>query len=323
MENSKWCIFHLNLTFDSSRSKLTIIIYDMIRHIGRPTYPKLVSRIMSTQNFSQNAPNKKIKLSVESEDDISGTTSNVTSTTTVETDTKQLKNDISPKADLQSMIRNIINSKKPIWKPLVWIDCEMTGLNVFQDHIIEICCIITDGNLEIIDEKGFESTVYQPKEVLDGMNEWCVNQHGKSGLTAKILENPQCELSKIEDELLEYIKQYVQPNKGIMAGNSIHMDKFFMMREFPKIIDYLHYRLIDVSSIMEVGYRHNPELMKLFPKKQGNHTARSDILESINQLKWYKQNYLKGEPETKELIEKNRILENETNSNEESSHSAR
>lgn len=113
----------------------------MIRYIGRPIYPKLVSRIMSTQNFSQNAPNKKIKLSVESEDDISGTTSNVTSTTTVETDTKQLKNDMSPKADLQSMIRNIINSKKPIWKPLVWIDCEMTGLNVFRTILLRFAAL--------------------------------------------------------------------------------------------------------------------------------------------------------------------------------------
>lgn len=288
----------------------------MIRYITRHRYPKLLPRIMSILNLSQNAPNKKIKLSVEDEHASGKSSPKTISASIVETDNKQLKSDMKPKTNLQSMMQNIINSKRPIWKPLVWIDCEMTGLDVFQDHIIEICCIITDGNLEIVDEKGFESTVYYPKEVLDGMNEWCVNQHGKSGLTTKVLENPQCKLSDIENELMEYIKQYVQPNKGIMAGNSIHMDKFFMMREFPKIIDYLHYRLIDVSSIMEVGYRHNPELMKLFPKKEGNHTARSDILESINQLKWYKQNYLKSELDTKELIEKNKALENEANTNE-------
>lgn len=170
----------------------------------------------------------------------------------------------------------------------------MTGLDIAKDHIIEICCIITDGNLNIIDQEGYESTVHVPKKVLDNMNEWCVNQHGKSGLTAKVLANPLQTLAKVQLELLEYIKLYVpQPRVAILAGNSIHMDKFFMMKEFPQVIEHLHYRLVDVSSIMEVGFRHNPALMKLFPKKQGNHTAKSDILESINQLKWYRSNYLR------------------------------
>lgn len=285
----------------------------IIRYISKVRYPKLRSSIMSSQNISQGVPNKKIKLSPNDDKSINGLDLH-TPAAKLETEHIEAKDGAGNESNLQSMMRNIINSKKPIWKPLVWIDCEMTGLNVFEDHIIEICCIITDGNLNVIDEKGFESTIYYPKDVLDSMNEWCVNQHGKSGLTAKVLENPQCELSKIEEDLLKYIKQYVEPSKGIMSGNSIHMDKFFMMREFPKIIDYLHYRLVDVSSIMEVGYRHNPELMKLFPKKQGNHTAKSDILESINQLKWYKLNYLKGEVDTKDLIEEQKSLEKENNS---------
>lgn len=285
----------------------------IIRYISKVRYPKLRSSIMSSQNISQGVPNKKIKLSPNDDKSINGLDLH-TPAAKLETEHIEAKDGAGNESSLQSMMRNIINSKKPIWKPLVWIDCEMTGLNVFEDHIIEICCIITDGNLNVIDEKGFESTIYYPKNVLDSMNEWCVNQHGKSGLTAKVLENPQCELSKIEEDLLKYIKQYVEPSKGIMSGNSIHMDKFFMMREFPKIIDYLHYRLVDVSSIMEVGYRHNPELMKLFPKKQGNHTAKSDILESINQLKWYKLNYLKGEVDTKDLIEEQKSLEKENNS---------
>lgn len=182
----------------------------------------------------------------------------------------------------------------PIFKPLVWIDCEMTGLNVYEDNIIEICCIITDGHLNIIDEHGYESTVYVDKRVLDGMNEWCVNQHGSSGLTAKVLANPQQTLAKVQRELLEYIQSYIpEARTAVMAGNSIHMDKFFMMREFPQVIEHLHYRLVDVSSIMEVGKRHNPDLMDLCPRKKGSHTARSDIVESINQLKWYKENYLR------------------------------
>lgn len=199
---------------------------------------------------------------------------------------------------------SIVEASKPakrkcssaIFKPLVWIDCEMTGLDIAQDHIIEICCIITDGNLNIIDEEGYESTVYVPKKVLDNMNEWCVNQHGQSGLTAKVLANPQQSLSKVQNELLEYIRSYIpDPRTSLLAGNSVHMDKFFMMKEFPEVINHLHYRLVDVSSIMEVGFRHNPALMRLFPKKKGSHTAKSDILESINQLRWYRENYLRSD----------------------------
>ncbi|ODV79074.1 ribonuclease H-like protein [Suhomyces tanzawaensis NRRL Y-17324] len=194
-------------------------------------------------------------------------------------------------------------STKNVEKPIVWIDCEMTGLDVFNDHIIEICCIITDGNLNIIDEDGYESVVYQPKEVLDAMNEWCINQHTKSGLVAKILASPEQVLPKVQTELYDYIQKYI-PNQrtAIMAGNSIHMDKFFMMKEFPKVVEHLHYRLIDVSTIMEFGNRHNPQLMKQCPKKTQQHTAKSDILESIAQLQWYRDHYFKSYEETKKFI---------------------
>lgn len=185
--------------------------------------------------------------------------------------------------------------KNIITKPVVWIDCEMTGLNVFNDHIIEICCIITDNKFHIIDDIGYESTIYYPKKVLDSMSEWCITQHTKSGLIKNVLQNTERTLSVVESELYDYITKVIpDPNTGIMAGNSIHMDKFFMIREFPKIINYLNYRLLDVSSIMEFGYRHNPELMKCYPKTKTNHTARSDILASIKQLKWYKEHYFKN-----------------------------
>lgn len=223
---------------------------------------------------------------------------------TKKTDEKRIdKTPVEGGNAIQNEMKKILNTKVPIWKPVVWIDCEMTGLNVLEDHIIEICCIITDGNFNIIDPKGFEATVYYPKDTLDAMNEWCVNQHGKSGLTAKILDNPSSTLQIVETNLLEYIKRYVEPNKAVLAGNSVYMDKIFMMREFPKVVDYLHYRLIDVSSFMEVGYRHNSELMKAFPRKKGNHTAKSDILESIGQLKWYIKHYLKNEEETRGLLD--------------------
>ncbi|CAH6721390.1 oligoribonuclease, mitochondrial [[Candida] jaroonii] len=209
-----------------------------------------------------------------------------------------------------TLVKELINSIKANQKiikpskPLVWIDCEMTGLNITKDYIIEICCIITDGKLNIIDEKGYESTVYYDDSVLSTMNDWCQEHHRKSGLYDKVLNNPQRSLSIVQDELLEYIKKYVDPNKGILSGNSVHMDKFFMQKDFPKVIDYLHYRLVDVSSIMEVGNRHNPKLMQFQPKKIKDHTAKSDILESIGQLKWFQENYLKSEQESQSLIQK-------------------
>lgn len=195
--------------------------------------------------------------------------------------------------------------QKSVAHPIVWIDCEMTGLDVYNDHIIEICCLITDANLDLIDDKGYELTVYYPKSVLDLMNEWCVTQHGQLGLTQKVLDHPDRTLEKVNEELLEYVKTHVpEPRTAVMAGNSIHMDKFFMMREFKPVIDHLHYRLIDVLLISEMGIRHNPELMKCLPRKKTLHTARSDILELINQLKWYREHYLKLPEETAEVVAK-------------------
>lgn len=203
--------------------------------------------------------------------------------------------------------RAVPTRKNSVFMPLVWIDCEMTGLNVEKDHIIEICCIITDGDLNIVDQNGYESTVYVSKKILDNMGEWCVNQHGKLGLTAKVLANPQQTLLKVQDELLDYIQKWVpEPRTGLLAGNSIHMDKFFMMKEFPQVIEHLHYRLVDVSSIMEVGKRHNPQLMKACPRKNGAHTAKSDILDSIAQLRWYRENYLRG-PEDEPVHKKQKV----------------
>lgn len=256
----------------------------------RSLFRKYRNASFSMSRSVSDQPAKRIKLSDDSE--------KVPSTQSTDT---------NHSAATLELMQTIVRSKnRKIQKPVVWIDCEMTGLDVFNDHIIEICCIITDGNFEIIDEDGFESTIYYPKQVLDDMNEWCLSHHGQSGLIDKVLNNPQCTLPKIQTDLLNYIKKYIEPKKALMAGNSVYMDKFFMMREFPQVVDYLHYRLIDVSSVMEIGMRHNPKLMKLFPTKKGNHTAKSDILESIEQLKWYRDHYLKNEEECYSFIMKNR-----------------
>lgn len=187
--------------------------------------------------------------------------------------------------------------------PLVWIDCEMTGLDIHKDVIIEICCIITDGNLLIVGP-GYESTVYYDAEILGNMNPWCQQHHHKSGLVAKVLANPNNTLTKVQDDLLNYIRKYVDPAKGVLAGNSVHMDKFFMAKDMPKVIDYLHYRIVDVSSIMEICRRHNPTLLQCQPLKKNTHTARLDILESIAQLQWFQDHYLKTEKETTKNTQK-------------------
>ncbi|CCG25017.1 Rex2 3'-5' RNA exonuclease [Candida orthopsilosis Co 90-125] len=193
--------------------------------------------------------------------------------------------------------QSFLASTPPLPKrPLIWIDCEMTGLDVLGDDvIIEICCIITDEQLNIVGDQEYETTVYCPKSKLDSMDEWCTTTHTKSGLIDKVLAHPEATTDKIETELLNYIQRYVtKPRVGVLAGNSIHMDKFFMMKQFPKVIDYLHYRVVDVSTIMEFGQRHAPTLMSYSPGKKGAHTAKADILESIEQLKWYRQYYFKS-----------------------------
>jgi oligoribonuclease len=126
----------------------------------------------------------------------------------------------------------------------------------------------------------------------------------KSGLTQKVIESTNT-LEKVEKELVEYVQKFTKKGMAVLAGNSIHMDRAFMMREMPKVLDHLHYRIIDVSSFYELGRRHNNELISKCPKKKNSHTARDDILESIAQLKWYRDNYMIGklEPAKQQKVE--------------------
>ncbi|EDO17226.1 hypothetical protein Kpol_1035p39 [Vanderwaltozyma polyspora DSM 70294] len=199
---------------------------------------------------------------------------------------------------------NMVEVKNPV----VWIDCEMTGLNHVNDHIIEICCIVTDGDMNVVKDPGtgednvYESVIHYDEEVMSKMNEWCIDQHGKSGLTEKVLKSNKS-LSRVQQELIRHVKKYIpEPNKGVLAGNSVHMDRLFLINEFPSLIDHLFYRIIDVSSIMEVCRRHNNPLNSVVPKKISSHTAKSDIIESIKQLKWYMKHYFKSTEETKDFV---------------------
>lgn len=172
--------------------------------------------------------------------------------------------------------------------PLVWIDCEMTGLNPRTDKILEIAVIITNGDLQLVDE-GLEFVIRTDKEYLDKMDEWCTKQHGSSGLTQACLSSPHTK-EFVSSEVLAYIKKWIPERRtGVLAGNSVHADRGFLSEEMPEVIDWLHYRIVDVSSIKELARR-------WFPKKQrpehgeSKHRALDDIRGSIKELQWYRSN---------------------------------
>ncbi|KAK3299129.1 ribonuclease H-like domain-containing protein [Chaetomium fimeti] len=173
--------------------------------------------------------------------------------------------------------------------PLVWIDCEMTGLDPENDAIIEIYCIVTNGQLELLDESGWGTVVHQTSERMGRMDEWCTRVHGESGLTAAVVKStvtPQ----QAADGLLAYIQEYI-PERSIalLAGNSVHADQAFLRKSpYNKILDHLHYRILDVSSIKEAARRWCPQTASAVPRKKGLHKAKDDILESIKEAKYYR-----------------------------------
>ncbi|XP_063909150.1 oligoribonuclease, mitochondrial isoform X1 [Zophobas morio] len=174
---------------------------------------------------------------------------------------------------------------------MVWVDMEMTGLNVGTDKIMEVACIITDEDLNIVAE-GPDLIIHHPQNVLDNMNEWCKNQHGKSGLTEACLQS-NLSLTQAEDKLLEFISDYVTEKVSPLAGNSVYMDRLFLRKYMPRLHEYLHYRIIDVSTVKELCRRWNLDVYRSAPKKGMSHRALSDIKESINELKHYKNNFFK------------------------------
>lgn len=166
----------------------------------------------------------------------------------------------------------------------------MTGLDPDKEEIIEIFCLITNADLELIDPEGWGTVIHQPKERLDQMDEWCARTHGESGLTAAVIAS-QVTAEQAADELLTYIKKFVtEPRTAILAGNSVHADKAFLrMEPYRKVVDFLHYRILDVSSLKEAASRWCPELLNGKPRKKLLHQAKDDILESIEEAKFYKQ----------------------------------
>ena len=169
---------------------------------------------------------------------------------------------------------------------LVWMDLEMTGLDPRDCTIIEIATIITDGDLEVV-ARGPNLAIHQPDEVLDAMDEWNTTHHNESGLVARVKAS-EVDMAEAERRTLEFIKTYVKANKAPLCGNSIGQDRRFLRAYMPELEDYLHYRNVDVSSIKELVKRWYPK-SKLPPKKKTAHLALDDIIESIEELKYYKE----------------------------------
>jgi oligoribonuclease len=170
---------------------------------------------------------------------------------------------------------------------IVWIDCEMTGLDYKNDLLVEIACIITDADLNEIDE-GFQVVINAPVEKLESMDPVVVTMHTESGLLPEIANGISLEAA--EEALFEYISARVpEASKSPLAGSSVHVDRIFLQRDMPRVDSYLHYRIIDVSSIKELVRRWYPKMYFASPTKTGNHRALGDIKDSIVELRYYRE----------------------------------
>ena len=173
---------------------------------------------------------------------------------------------------------------------LIWIDLEMTGLNPEVDVIIEIATIVTDKNLNIL-AQGPVLAIHQPDEILDAMDDWCKEHHGNSGLTARV-QNSQISLQEAEKQTLEFVKEWVDEKQSPLCGNSIWQDRRFLTKYMPTLEAFFHYRCVDVSTFKELAARWCPQIKEGF-NKESTHLALDDIIESIEELRYYREHFIR------------------------------
>jgi len=173
---------------------------------------------------------------------------------------------------------------------LIWIDCEMTGLDLEKDVLVEIAVLVTDSDLNVIGE-GIDLVIAATPEQLAGMNEFVTQMHTNSGLITEIPTG--ISVSAAEDLIIKYLESAsTVAGKSPLAGNSVSVDRSFIARDMPRLNDYLHYRTIDVSSVKELARRWNAKVYFNSPAKVGNHRALGDIQDSIAELAHYRSNFL-------------------------------
>jgi len=181
---------------------------------------------------------------------------------------------------------------------LLWVDCEMTGLDLSKDKVIEFAAIATDANLKPLDD-GVNWIIRTDMALLDGMDDWCTKQHGGSGLTAACLKS-QWTLAAVDSMALAYARKHIPNGKILLAGSSVHVDKQFLKQDLPRLHNHLHYRVLDVSSIKEVTRRWYPQLDKVWKSQnESSHRALDDIKASIEELRRYREHVFKDPSEVK------------------------
>ena len=173
---------------------------------------------------------------------------------------------------------------------LIWVDMEMTGLDPDRDRIIEVALVVTDSQLNTVAEAPVLA-VHQPDSLLDAMDEWNKGTHGRSGLIDRVKSSCLDEAA-VEARMVEFLAEYVPSRASPMCGNSVCQDRRFMARGMPKLEAYFHYRNLDVSTLKELVRRWKPEIAKGLTK-QGKHQALADIYESIAELKYYRETFLR------------------------------
>lgn len=177
---------------------------------------------------------------------------------------------------------------------LVWIDCEMTGLSIVNDALVEIAVLVTDSELNVLGD-GVDILIKPPQSALDQMDDFVRDMHTKSGLLAALDQGVT--LAEAEAQVLEYVRKYSpETRKSPLAGNSVGTDREFIARDMPQLQEHLHYRIVDVSSIKELARRWYPRAYFASPVKAGNHRALDDIIESIEELKYYREAIFKPAP---------------------------
>ncbi|MEU2202539.1 oligoribonuclease [Isoptericola sp. NPDC019482] len=170
---------------------------------------------------------------------------------------------------------------------IVWIDCEMTGLDLRADALVEVAAVVTDSELNVLGE-GVDVVIAPPAAAVEQMNDFVRDMHTSSGLIEEL--DGGMTLADAEQAVLDYVREWVpDPGKAPLAGNSVGTDKMFLDRDMPGLVGHLHYRIVDVSSIKELARRWYPRVYFAAPKKDGGHRALADILESIDELRYYRE----------------------------------